>query len=1278
MLKDTPQLPIKLIKDTGYQEQPEGSYSFALNAVNNADDGQRGTLVNEKGNFDYLDLPGNYCGRIIVNRYTIVVFTDDGSISIVDTKERTINTIVTIESFGFSKDNPITGEHRIIRGCENVIYWRDGVNPDRYFNYDKPQDFQVNGVFDINQFNFIKDYNHVTINTEVFDYGGNTYYGSYFFAVDYVDNRGNVLFTSPLSIKHTVISGGYNIDNYAAEFGGKPESNSSIKLELSNISTDYEYLRLNVVVYRSGNGISYFGHTVGELIPISGETIEYIYTGYNPDGGDYEIDVNSLVVDKSIYVSSMAMEQVDNRLIRGNLKEQYRDYSLYQQHASKICTNYIIEQDDIGCRTELGGEVKAYGIVYVYNDGSSSPVFHIPGPKIKNYEGYDEKQLTVYALQIPNLPCNEEAYYEITYTLNGIQYTKTGYAKGKTIVESFSGTLTVDNFIVQSDCLLSVNYVIEENDLDSSSWALVSSARRTSNVFGNIEGVMGGYYSSQLYENPKNYCNSNGDDDYWGVDCDGDKLLNTNIRYHYLPDRVTEPITNASGTVTGAKYNKIGVKFSNIQYPDDNIVGHYFVTNIRTVNNSLILDKGMFFQWWGNDDNKKTRVIDYDQPDNPREFYGFISPEAMFNNKYLDGDYMLFEGNPVLESNVSTSYDSPSFFEKSDVEYKQLSLYLKDHVITNISTINRELVNIENTHALSPNSYVTVDAEKVENYSKSSKFLVLGTGNNEINNKNKLVFGALKRKGKAFTNIYSIVYRRITEINENRSFNGDAFISKYDMTNISWFSVANKWFGANLLGDQDSVKYEFEYLQNIVTESVVNTGLRHQGTTDCNDYFDLFKDKIYEWFIKKIVDKIDGKNYLKQSECLEWYGYNKDMSVISTLNKHVSLPILWDYCSDCTNVYPNRIIFSQKSLSEQLDDSYLLNLSNDYVDIPGDSGAITGIDYKDGKLLVRTEYSCHFLQPNPQQLNTNESTVYIGTGEFLSIPPLELNAEETGYGGQQHILESINTEHGFIWIDRQKGKVFKFANGLEEISRFGLQYWFMNNLPGDEYCILAYDPQYERLIISKKGQWTVSYDFVNKAWISYHSYLPDFFMNDGFTFYSVVANKLWRHKGATLFNNFFNTQYPYVVEFVVRDFMNFDTYSIQYYAVPFKNVDGEWIKSPDTVFDQMWVYNDFQSTGKVTLELDRGYDNIYFYPDKKHVKVSDDTYKINNIKAVNTNYSISTGEDPNKEPLPIDVQSQYDLVPVSGKFAVVRLYMNNGDTKMITHLLNTIKQYNIR
>lgn len=1290
MFKEAPQLPLKMVTDTGYEHQPENTYSFALNAVNNAESGNRGSLVNEQSNYDYLDLPGNYCGHITINRYKSVVFTDDGSITLVNTEQ--VNPVTTLlvnlPEFNFKTAYPVTGEYRLVRGCEDVIYWRDGINPDRYFNYSNPEDFQVGGVFDINQFNFNKDYSHPVISTNVVDSGGDTFYGSYFFCIEYVDNRGNVLFTSPLSIKYTVIGGGYNIDNYSPEVGGMPKSNSSIEVTIENLSTDYEFIRINTVIYRSGNGVTLFGHATGRLFPITSSTLRFVYTGYNPDAGDYEIDVNSLLIEKNIYASSMVMEQVDGRLLRANLIESYKDYSNYQKYSSMICTNYIVDKCELGDLTEIGGEVKAYGIVYVFRDGTTSPVFHIPGPRhTGDYLDMGLKKLVLKA-QSPRL-CKEDINYDITYTIDGVEYNETGSFQREVILTGALGDIQVISLNTQTNCdNVIVTYAIEflrAGELDGISlsgqnylpdWKRFSTAERLTTT-PQITGSMGYYYSNELYTNPANFCGN----EFWGTDCGGESLIDTPIRYHHLPTRVTEPIAD-DVTVSGRDYNKIGVKFSNIIYPDDNIVGHYFVSNIRTPFNSTVVDKGLFFMFpsSNDDNNSRGRII---ESTTGSSTWGFISPESTFMSKYVSGDYLTLENFLSIDNPVIKTNDDEDFFKQSDLNFQVLRLNLRYHNITEYLPGFDTFANINKTYIVKPKTVVKDNSTlgDISNKSLSSTFILFRPEPFSVAIDGYLLFyGSLKRNIDPFPNLKSITYRRITELNDNTSFHGDGFISRFDITNISGFSADNTFNIPILQKNKDRISYEFEYIKNLVVESTVNTMYRHIGTTDCNNHYqgDSLPEKLFDWIIPKVIDFNDGKAFPKARVCAEWYGYNKDMSVINTLNRYSDLPLLWDYCSACTNLYPTRIIFSQKSLAEQLEDNYLLNLTNDYVDLPGDTGEILGMDYKDGKILVRTTYAAYILQPNAQQLTTNEATVYIGTGEFLSIPAIELNAEQTGYGGQQHILESINTEHGLIWVDRQKGKVFKFASGLEEISRFGMQYWFMNNLPGDGHCVLGYDPQYERVLISKQGSWTISYDMLNKSWTSFHSYIPHGYIYDGSTFYSAIASKLYKHKGAKTFANFMGNQYDYIIEFVIKDYYNFDLHSIQFYANGFVYNNGEWIKDNNITFTGMWAYNSFQSTGYVNLELDRGYDNVYYYPDKKHVKISDETHKINNIKAGNTQNSISIGDYPNKQPVPINPASQYDLVPLSSKYAVVRLYMNNGNAKLITNMVNTLKKYNIR
>ena len=54
------------------------------------------------------------------------------------------------------------------------------------------------------------------------------------------------------------------------------------------------------------------------------------------------------------------------------------------------------------------------------------------------------------------------------------------------------------------------------------------------------------------------------------------------------------------------------------------------------------------------------------------------------------------------------------------------------------------------------------------------------------------------------------------------------------------------------------------------------------------------------------------------------------------------------------------------------------------------------------------------------------------------------------------------------------------------------------------------------------NSWTKSYDIDNNRWISYHSYMPNFYLYDNKSFYSYVNNKagLWKHNKEGLFQTF--------------------------------------------------------------------------------------------------------------------------------------------------------------
>ena len=106
--------------------------------------------------------------------------------------------------------SPIVAESRVVNGCDRIVYFVDGVNPRRYFNFDAVDDFKTNGQFDLEKFKFNRVFIPPTIKTEIQNSGGSLRYGVYNFVVQYLDENENVLYTSPVDINYTPITDSTN------------------------------------------------------------------------------------------------------------------------------------------------------------------------------------------------------------------------------------------------------------------------------------------------------------------------------------------------------------------------------------------------------------------------------------------------------------------------------------------------------------------------------------------------------------------------------------------------------------------------------------------------------------------------------------------------------------------------------------------------------------------------------------------------------------------------------------------------------------------------------------------------------------------------------------------------------------------------------------------------------------------------------------------------------------------------------------------------------------
>ena len=404
-----------LYTDVAPVNQPPGTYRFALNAVNESDEGDFGTLTNEVSNYKTEDLPDGFTciGSVNITDNTIVLFlfNDKTKVSEIGlfNKDREVyetwgNDSSTTEAknkLNFRINKPIQATFRIRRGCERVIYFVDGYNVPRSVNLDEKLFYYDNGVLlaskmDMNR----KIYSVPKIKSiKIKDTDGNLKSGSIKICVKYVDKNKNetevVSETEPIiiyedSLKNTFedIDGNLNLpDSKAYSSNG---STKSISFKIEDLDKNFEYYKLVFIHFENNTG---FASSVYETQNISTDIDTYTYNG----NGVFKSTLEELELkNKNQYIgSAKTITQKDNRLILGNIKGMTENWSVLQKYASKIGVDCVTKKVELNTLSDtnnpknplvnihgmefMPGEVYSLGIVWIYEGNIESPAFHIPG-----------------------------------------------------------------------------------------------------------------------------------------------------------------------------------------------------------------------------------------------------------------------------------------------------------------------------------------------------------------------------------------------------------------------------------------------------------------------------------------------------------------------------------------------------------------------------------------------------------------------------------------------------------------------------------------------------------------------------------------------------------------------------------------------------------------------------------------------------------------------------------------------------------------------------------
>jgi len=437
--------------DNNLVNQPSNTLRFALNTVNKTLEGDGGGRAIENSNEPCYNLPFNATpiGKVYIgDQNTLLFLVDSLGNSIIAIADRECNVEVIVDDtdqdtkFNFKTSQQIDATYRLRRGCERTVYWVD-PKP-RAFVIDRPEKFKDDlGNWDIEKFNLFKTYKTIPefISVEALDGQGSLLPGSYNFAIQYLDEDLNPtefitstetvnIYNSNLALPFRDVRGSTSVVQTYQDFG---PTDKAIRIALDNLDLSFPFYRLAIIEANAGNGqVSETKYTS----EISTQNNIFTYTGKNFETIGEE---NEVLIFNNLIDSANHIEQLENILILGEVKGKQINYCKLQKYASLITADMVTKDVVLNQNIEsnskfptahidgmgyMPGEIYSFGIVYIFKDNTTSPVYHIPGrnPSVPtttmfstgdNVYPMSSNNASADTTYIDNDSCNGEDYWGV-------------------------------------------------------------------------------------------------------------------------------------------------------------------------------------------------------------------------------------------------------------------------------------------------------------------------------------------------------------------------------------------------------------------------------------------------------------------------------------------------------------------------------------------------------------------------------------------------------------------------------------------------------------------------------------------------------------------------------------------------------------------------------------------------------------------------------------------------------------------------------------------------
>ena len=339
---------------------------------------------------------------------------------------------------------------------------------------------------------------------------------------------------------------------------------------------------------------------------------------------------------------------------------------------------------------------------------------------------------------------------------------------------------------------------------------------------------------------------------------------------------------------------------------------------------------------------------------------------------------------------------------------------------------------------------------------------------------------------------------------------------------------------------------------------------------------------------------------------------------------------------------PNSVIYSLPSFNLQQVDNWQYFLPANYFSFrESDFGKLTAIHKLDqDRIIFLFSKSSPFISMGRDFLELEQSgrKITIGDGGLFAQDPREVMPTDNNYAACNSRYAFSNTHLGKYYPSESQGRIMQYTDNLDDITKQGISYWCKNYMPIFLYnyfpdypeeenplsgvgYLSVFDSFNETIYICKRDfspkreyinditwdggfkykgtpislrsnyfndiSWTLSYSPLDKAFISWHDWHPDWVIQTDNHFMTVKGSGVWKHNESTdSFCNFYGIDFPFEWEPTSNNGQTVETVkSIEYLleVYKYKNFGRDRFHVLNENFDRMIVHNSEQISPVLNL-----------------------------------------------------------------------------------------------